>query len=48
MLGENNRREKNNFPKGSMWSAILVTLLCIAVKWNERKQGSGPPGDKVL
>ena len=31
-----------------MWSAIPVALLCMIVKWSERKQGSGPEGDKVL
>ena len=31
-----------------MWSAIPVALLCVVVKQNERKQGSGLKGDKVL
>ena len=31
-----------------MWSAIPVALLCMIVNWSERKQGSGPKGDKVL
>ena len=35
-------------PKGNMWSAIPVALLCMIVTWSERKQGSGPEGDKVL
>ena len=34
--------------KGNMWSAIPVALLYMIVNWNERKQGSGPEGDKVL
>ena len=38
----------NRSPKGNMWSAIPVALLCMIVNWNERKQGSGPEGDKVL
>ena len=39
---------KNRSPKGNMWSAIPVALLCMIVNWSERKQGSGPEGDKVL
>ena len=39
---------KNKSPKGIMWSAIPVALLCMIVNWSERKQGSGPEGDKVL
>ena len=38
----------NRSPKGNMWSAIPVALLCMVVNWNERKQGSGPEGDEVL
>ena len=38
----------NRSPKGNMWSAIPVALLCMIVKWSERKQGSGPEGDEVL
>ena len=38
----------NGSPKGNMWSAIPVALLCMVVNWNERKQGSGPEGDEVL
>ena len=38
----------NRSPKGNMWSAIPVALLCMIVNWSERKQGSGPEGDKVL
>ena len=41
-------KEKNRSPKGSMWSAITVALLCMIVKLSERKQGSGPKGDNVL
>ena len=29
----------NRLPKGNMWSAIPVALLCNIVNWNER-QGS--------
>ena len=39
---------QNRSPKGNMWSAIPVALLCLIVNWSERKQGSGPEGDKVL
>ena len=39
---------KNRSPKGNMWSAIPVALLCMIVNWSERKQGSGPEGDEVL
>ena len=38
---------QNRLPKGNMWSAIPVALLCMVVNWNER-QGSGPKGDQVL
>ena len=38
----------NRSPKGNMWSVIPVALLCMIVNWNERKQGSGSEGDKVL
>ena len=38
----------NRSPKGNMWSAIPVVLLCMVVNRNERKQGSGPEGDEVL
>ena len=27
---------------------LVPALLCIIVKWSERKQGSSPEGDKVL
>ena len=36
--------EGNRSPKGNMWSAIPVALLCVIVKWSKRKQGSGPKG----
>ena len=35
-------------PKGNMWSAIPVALLCMIVNWSEGKQGSGPEGGEVL
>ena len=38
----------NRSPKGKMWSAIPVALLCMIVNSSERKQGSGPKGDEVL
>ena len=38
----------NRSPMGNMWSAIPVALLRMIVIWSERKQGSGPEGDKVL
>ena len=41
-------REHNRSPKGNIWSAIPVALLCMIVNWSERKQGSGPEGDEVL
>ena len=31
-----------------MWLAIPIALLCVIMKWSERKQGSVPKGDKVL
>ena len=31
-------------PKGNMWSAIPVALLCMIVNWSKGKQGSGPEG----
>ena len=40
--------DRNRSPKGNMWSAIPVALLCVIVKWSKRKQGSGPEGDEVL
>ena len=42
-----NNHIDNRSPKGNMWSAIPVALLCMVVNWNER-QGSGPEGDEVL
>ena len=41
-------RGRNRSPKGNMWSAIPVALLCMIVNWSEGKQGSSPKGDKVL
>ena len=38
----------NRSPKGNMWSAIPVALLCMIVNLSERKQGSGPKEDEVL
>ena len=38
----------NRSPKGNMWSAIPVALLCMIVNLCEGKQGSGPEGDEVL
>ena len=38
----------NQSPKGNMWSAIPVALLCIIMNLREGKQGSGPEGDEVL
>ena len=46
-LGLNYGKE-NQSPKGNMWSAIPVALLCMVVSRSERKQGSGPEGDEVL
>ena len=43
-----NTAVKNRSPKGNMWSAIPVALLCMVANRNERKQGSGTEGDKVL
>ena len=42
------KKKKNRSPKGNMWSAIPVALLCMILNWSERKQGSGPKGDEVL
>ena len=33
---------------GKMRSAIPIALLCMIGNWSERKQGSGPKGNKVL
>ena len=41
-------KKPNRSPKGNMWSAIPVALLCMIVNQIERKQGSGPEGDEVL
>ena len=41
-------RSLNRSPKGNMWSAIPVALLCMILNWSKRKQGSGPEGDEVL
>ena len=32
----------NQLPKGNMWSAIPIALLCMIVSESEREQGSGP------
>ena len=40
--------DSNRSPKGNMWSAIPVALLCMIVNWSEGKQGSGPEGNEVL
>ena len=37
----------NQSPKGNMWSAIPVALLCMLVIVGDGKQGSGPKGDDV-
>ena len=42
------RLGQNQSPKGNMWSAIPVALLCMLVNQSESKQGSGPEGDDVL
>ena len=44
---DNNIKFFNRSPKGNMWLAIPVALLCMVVNWNEG-QGSGPEGDEVL
>ena len=38
----------NRSPKGNMWSAIPVALLCMIVNWIKGKQGSGLEGDEVV
>ena len=38
----------NRSPKGNMWSAIPVALLCMIVNCSEGKQSSGPEGAEVL
>ena len=40
--------QMNQSPKGYMWSAIHVALLCLAVCLIKGKQGSSPEGNKVL
>ena len=47
-LGPLPKKRRNRSPKGNMWSAIPVALLCMVVNRNERKQGSGSEGDEVL
>ena len=41
---------RNRSPKGNIhvWSVIAVALLYMLANGNERKQGMGPKGDKVL
>ena len=41
-------KKLNRSPKGNIWSAIPVALLCMILNWSKRKQGSGPKGDEVL
>ena len=41
-------KDHNRSPKGNIWSAISVALLCMTVNLCEGKQGSGPEGNKVL
>ena len=41
-------KKGNRSPKGNMWSAKPVALLCMIVNLCEGKQGSGPEGDEVL
>ena len=38
----------NRSPKGNMWSAIPIALLCILVIVGDGQQGSGPKGNNVL
>ena len=38
----------NRSPKGNMWSAIPVALLCMIVNWSKGWLGRGPEGDEVL
>ena len=38
----------NQTPKGNMWTAIPVALLCMIVNKSETEQGSSPRGGKVL
>ena len=40
--------ENNQSPKGNMWSAIPVALLCMIVNVGNGEQGSGPEEDDVL
>ena len=40
--------ESNRSPKGDMWSAIPVALLCILVIVGDGQRGSGLKGDNVL
>ena len=44
---EKERKKENRSPKGNMWSAIPVALLCMIVNLCEGKQGSGPKGVEV-
>ena len=45
---EEEEERQTRSPKGNMWSAIPVALVCMIVNWSERKQGSGPKGGEVL
>ena len=36
----------NQLPKGSLWSAISSSLLCMIVSMSLWKQGSGPIGSE--
>ena len=43
----NKATRMNRSPKGNMWSAMPVALLCMILTVSEGEQGSGPKGDKV-
>ena len=36
----------NKSPKGNMWSAIPVALLCMVVNWNGGSSAAAPKGTK--
>ena len=40
--------KQNRSPKGNMWSAIPIALLCLIRNCSEGKQGSDSEGGEVL
>ena len=40
--------EENQLPKGNIWSAIPIALLCMIVNLGKGEQGSGSEGDSTV